>query len=990
MSNARWDRIKDLYHAALERPASARAAFLRDVCDGDRALLDEVQSLLDQPVSVEKFLESGELAAGDDTPSVHVGQRLGVYEVQALIGRGGMGEVYRARDTRLGRDVAIKVLPAMFTAEHDRLARFEREARMLATLNHPHIGAIYGLEEADGLRALVLELVDGVTLAELIGTSGARSLAPAEALAIARQIADALDAAHLKGIIHRDLKPANIKITPDGTVKVLDFGLAKAAVGDGAIDCSQSTTLSVGGTRDGMILGTAAYLSPEQARGKPVDKRSDIWAFGCVLYEMLAGRPVFPGETISDTIAGVLERQPDWHALPASTPSSVRQVLKRCLEKDPKARFRDIGDVRLQIEDTIAPSTALAHAARPVGPRAGRLEIALLALLIGVSAVAFFLYFRRAPAPQTGRVALPAAASLHVSAELGADASLVLAANATVPTGAAAVMSPDGTQLAFVAQPHGGGAPRLYLRRLDQLNATPLAGTENAAGPFFSPDGHWLGFFGVGKLKKIAVTGGAPVTLADAPAARGGSWAEDGTIIFTPTSGIIGISGLWSVPAAGGTPERLTTPAQGEATHRWPQVLPGGRAVLYTVSSGAGDYTNAWLAVQPLPAGTPHIVQRAAFFGRYLPSGHLTWVHDGTLFAAPFDLATLAVAGPAVPVVPGVVSSNNSGNAQVEVSDTGTLVYLPGGEYGSAAPLEWLTRDGKTTPIRATPATWNGVQISPDGRRLAFSLTDTANTDVWTYDTARDALTRFTLDPGVNRNPVWTPDGRRLVYAASRGGTVTNLYWQRADGSGDATRLTTSPNPQYSGSWHPSGRVLAFSETRPQTGPDLLVMPIEGDEASGWKPGTPTVFLGGPFTEQQPRFSPDGRWLAYESDESGAFEIYVRPFPGPGGKWQISTAGGTSAVWSRVRHELLYLAPDGRIMGVQYTATGDAFQAEKPRIWSETPIQVRPNIGVSFDLHPDGERVATAPLTEATAGPTHVTLIFNFFDELRRLAPVTR
>jgi Tol biopolymer transport system component len=343
-----------------------------------------------------------------------------------------------------------------------------------------------------------------------------------------------------------------------------------------------------------------------------------------------------------------------------------------------------------------------------------------------------------------------------------------------------------------------------------------------------------------------------------------------------------------------------------------------------------------------------------------------------------------------VPVVPGVVSSTNNGSAQVDVSSTGTLVYLPGDENASAAPVDWLTRDGKTKPLRATPANWSGVQIAPDGKRLAFSLGDAAaNFDVWTYDAARDALTRLTSDQGADRTPVWTPDGRWLVYASSRSGGTPNLYWQRADGSGDATRLTTSPNAQLLGSWHPTGRVLAFQESRPQTGFDLLILPVEGDEASGWKPGTPTVFLGGPSAEQQPRFSPDGRWLAYESNESGASEIYVRPFPGPGGKIPISTGGGTTAVWSRARHELLYLAPDGRIMTVPYTAAGDAFQAEKPRVWSETPIQVRPILGASFDLHPDGERVAMAPGTGAISGPTHVTLVFNFFDELRRMAPVT-
>jgi Tol biopolymer transport system component len=840
-----------------------------------------------------------------------------------------------------------------------------------------------------------MELVEGDDLSQRV----AKGAIPIdEALAIARQIADALEAAHEQGIIHRDLKPANIKVRPDGAVKVLDFGLAKAFdPSPSATDVSQLPTItSPAMTRMGVIMGTAAYMSPEQARGKAVDRRADIWAFGCVLFEMLTGKRAFEGDEVSDVLAAVLRQDVDLTALPVATPPRLRRLLARCLDRDPRMRLRDIGESRVEIDKIImgAADEAVASptTASVAAPRWRRVLPWAVAGALGLGmALVFLLWAPWRPLPA-------AAVPLRLSAELGADASLVIATGAAAPAGNAAVVSPDGSQLAFVAQPHGGGAPRLYVRRLDQLTATPLAGTEGAGGPFFSPDGQWLGFFGGGRLKKIAVTGGAPVTLADAPSARGGSWAEDGTIIFTPNSGN---GSLWRVPAAGGTAERLTTPAPGEATHRWPQVLPGGRAVLYTVSAttGGGAYTNVWLAVQPLPTGTPHVVQRGGLYGRYLPSGlgspkraereggHLTWVLDGTLFAAPFDLATLAVTGPAVPVVPGVVST--SGGAQVDVSHTGTLVYLPGGDNrDAAAPLDWLTRDGKTMPLRATPATWSGVQIAPDGRRLAFALTDAANIDVWTYDVARDALTRLTFDPGADRNPVWTPDGRGLVYASARGGGAQNLYWQRADGSGDATRLTTSPNTQYPGSWHPSGRFLAFQETRPQTGNDLLILPVEGDEASGWKPGTPTVFMGGPFAEQNPRFSPDGRWLAYESTESGGSEIYVRPFPGPGGKWEISTGGGTNAVWSRARRELLYRAPDGRIMVVPYTAAGDALQAEKPRVWSETPVQLRPPGGASFDLHPDGERVAMAPGTEAPAGPTHVTLIFNFFDELRRLAPL--
>ncbi len=916
-----------------------------------------------------------------------------------------MGEVYRARDTKLNRDVALKILPDAFASDPDRLARFTREAQTLASLNHPNIAAIYGIEESQDVRALVMELVEGEDLSQkLEGLRAQGSGLPIdEALPIARQIAEALEAAHEQGIIHRDLKPANVKVRGDGTVKVLDFGLAKAIEGPGgssgagrAGGVSMSPTLSMHATQAGIILGTAAYMSPEQAAGKPVDKRSDLWAFGVVLMEMLTGRPVFTGETVSHVLAAVLRAEPDWTTLPAETPAPIRKLLRRCLEKDRKRRLADAADARLEIDDALTPigeaSTVRVPMPEAAWRRALPWAVAAVACIAAVTTLFLWAPWRRASPP----------APLRLEATLGADASLVITTvgGAGVPDGNATDVSPDGSQLAFLAQPHSGGAPRLYVRRLDQLTATPLAGTENAVGPFFSPDGQWLAFFGGGTLKKIAVTGGAPVTLADAPSARGGSWTEDGTIIFTPNSGN---GGLWRVPAAGGTAERLTTPAPGEATHRWPQVLPSGRAVLYTVSAVIGNSTNAWLAVQPLPTGTQHIVQRGGFYGRYLPSGlgspkraerergHLTWVHDGTVFAAPFDLATLAVTGPAVSVVPGVVSGTASGNAQVAVSHTGTLVYLPGGENESRepAPLAWLTRDGKTTPLRATPAHWGGVQIAPDGRRLAFLLADAANTDVWTYDAARDALTRLTFN-GVNRTPVWTPDGQRLVYASSRGGTAPNLYWQRGDGGGEPTRLTTNSNPQIAGSWHPSGRFLAFQETRPQTGVDLLILPVKDDEASGWKPGTPTEFLSGPFNEQQPRFSPDGRWLAYESNESGAFEIYVRPFLGPGGKWLISTGGGTNAVWSRARHELLYGAPDGRIMLVPYTAAGDAFQAEKPRVWSETPVQRRPGTGASFDLHPDGERVAMAPVTAATAGPTHVTLIFNFFDELRRIAPTGR
>jgi len=520
------------------------------------------------------------------------GTRLGVYEVTAQIGEGGMGQVFRARDTKLNRDVALKILPDPFASDSDRLTRFTREAQTLAALNHPNIAHIHGLEESGGITALVMELVEGEDLSQRI----ARGAIPLEeALPIAKQIAEALEAAHEQGIIHRDLKPANIKVRTDGTVKVLDFGLAKAIDPVSALstDASQSPTLtSPAMTQMGMILGTAAYMAPEQAKGRAVDRRADIWAFGCVLYEMLNGKRAFGGEDVSDTLANVLKSEPDWTALPALMPIPIRRLLRRSVEKDRKRRLDSAAAARLEIDEAItAPATG--EGVAPVvlaAPRWRRVlpwAVAAVAFIAAVTTLFLWVPWRKASPP----------APLRVSAELGADVSLVIAEGASAPAGNAAVVSPDGSQLAFVARPHGGGAPRLYVRRLDQLTATPLAGTENAVGPFFSPDGQWLGFFGGGTLKKIAVTGGTPVTLADVTNARGGSWAEDETIVFSPGTQRGG--SLWRVPAADGTAERLTTLAQGEGTHRWPQVLPGGRAVLYTVSAIVGDLTNAWLAVQP-------------------------------------------------------------------------------------------------------------------------------------------------------------------------------------------------------------------------------------------------------------------------------------------------------------------------------------------------------------------------------------------------------
>ena len=661
----RWRRVEALYLEMLARPTHERTAALAAACSGDTDLVVQVQRLLDQPESAAEFLST--LAAQLVSPDALtlVGRRLGVFDVQELLGVGGMGEVYRAQDTRLQRTVAIKILPREFTSDPERLARFGREARVLASLSHSNIGALYDVQEVDGLHALVLEFVEGETLGARIEGSGRKgrgsSLPLPEALSIASQIADALEAAHEKGIVHRDLKPANIMITPSGAVKVLDFGLAKLGVGEGSgPDLSKSPTATHGGTREGNILGTAAYMSPEQARGKPVDKRADIWAFGCVLYEMLTGRHAFGGETTSDTIAGVLDREPEWNALPAATLASIRRLLERCLTKDPHRRLRDIGEARIAIERARASaSEPLAHE-RAVRSPTGALPWALAGLLTLALALALMAPGRRPPDPMT---------PLRLRVQIGADASL----DGTYAP--AATLSPDGKLLAFTARKAAGQRLLLYVRRLDGLNAAPLSGTEGADGAFFSPDSQWLAFFADGKLKKVATAGGAVVTLCDARDNRGGTWADDGTILFSP--GVF--TGLWRVSSAGGTPEAVTAPdrAAGETTHRLPQALPGSGAVLFTAGAGS-SFEDASIVVQSLPNGARKVVRQGGYDGRYLESGHLVYMHEGTLFAAPFDLGHLEVTGPSVAVIERLATNPTGGSAAIAYSDRGRVVFQAG------------------------------------------------------------------------------------------------------------------------------------------------------------------------------------------------------------------------------------------------------------------------------------------------------------------------
>jgi serine/threonine-protein kinase len=972
--------------------------------------------------------------------SLTAGQRLGPYEIVGALGAGGMGEVYRATDTHLKRSVAIKVLPAAMAVDADRLARFQREAEVLAALNHPNIAAIYGLERSDGVTALVMELVEGEDLSAVIaqahsapaaaspsgsasrgaavsgngaalppetarvrvksrahegsGTSrkgGApRGLSIDDALRIARQIAEALEAAHEQGIIHRDLKPANIKIRSDGTVKVLDFGLAKAMDPPGlsSVEAMNSPTLTARATQMGMIIGTAAYMAPEQAKGKAVDKRADIWAFGVVLYEMLTGRRLFDAEDTSETLAAVLTRDISMTSLSSDIPLPLRAVLRDCLIRDPKQRLRDIGDARRVIDKMLAgaPDELVAPAAAAVAA-AGWWKRALPWALAGL-ATAALLAVLVLWSPWAGA---PATSPRRLLVSIGADASLFLT------SGPSAILSPDGTTLAFAAQ-QDGNASRLFVRTLDQLQAVALPGTEGAINPFFSPDGQWIGFFSSGSLKKVSVKGGAALDVCAAGSGRGGTWTDDDTIFFSPHGSENAT--IVRVPAAGGTPVVFGELSDGAVTQRWPQALPNGAGVLYTESPSISAFDSANLVVRPLDGGAPKVVVRGASFGRYLPrqsgtlvrDGFLVYMQQGTLFGARFDLSRLEVVGQAVPVLQGVTTSPGSGGAQLAFSLDGLLAYVPGSAVTRAAPVDWTTRDGKTSALRATKAIWQNPMFSPDGQKLVMDIDDGKQRDIWVYDWARDTLTQLTFDPSSDWDPVWTPDGKRIVFTSDRAKRgVFNLYWVNADGTGQTTRLTDSPGSQFPTSWHPRGHFLTFFQPAaagPSFRNDLMMLPMEGEPARGGTPGTPTVFLGTPAAESLAQFSPDGRWVAYASNEAnGRFEVYVRPFPGPGGRWRVSSDGGSFPLWSRTAQELLFTDAGGQILFAPYTVVGESFRPDKPRAWTPTKLVGMGN-AYPYAIHADGKRLALiAQSDQAGVKDDKVVLDFNFLEHLEKTVP---
>ena len=902
---------------------------------------------------------------------LNVGSRLGHYDVTALIGEGGMGQVYQATDTKLNRQVALKILPEAFATDRDRLARFQREAQVLASLNHPGIAAIYGIEEEDDTRALVLELVEGPTLADRI----AKGPVPVdEALPIAKQIAEALEAAHEAGVIHRDLKPANIKIREDGTVKVLDFGLAKALDTAPEGDPSQSPTLTAAATQMGVIMGTAAYMSPEQAAGQTADKRSDVWSFGVVLYEMLTSQRLFTGETVSHVLAKVLDRELDFSALPTSTPASIKRLLRRCLERKPKRRLGDVGEMLSHLEEAAATpagelpvGSAIASAAQPAGWRkAVPWSIAALMTIMAILAV----LSSRPLGEWPGLMRSPPTSSSLTRFAITLPASDQLYYFFVAPSVA---LSADGETMLYVAE--RDGVRQLYRRPLDQLAAIPIPGTEGARYPFFSPDGEWIGFEVDGALKRMALAGGPPATLYDASiGASDASWGTNDTIVF-------GISTdghpLMRVASTGGVTEPVTTLAEGEADHRQPHLLPGGSALLFTVATSGPDR----IAVKFLDSGERRILLEGST-PRYVASGHIVFARENALWAVPFDADQRELTGDPVPVLEGV-RIGGTGFAQFWVAQNGSLVYLPGEDVADARELVWVDRQGNEELVAAEPRPYRSVRLSPDGGRVVTSVEDPANRDLVIYDLVRDTPTRLTFDPAIDTFPIWTPDGERIVFRSARDGRP-NLFWKAADGTGDVERLTTSENAQSPHSFSPDGQMLVFGEDR--ASPDVGILSMDGEHRA-------EMLLQTEFIESYGEVSPDGRWIAYTSLESGQPEVYVRPFPSvDDGRWQISTAGGGAPMWGPNGDELFYqVRRIPSAMMVVAVATEPTFTQGIPALVFEGPYRTfGENRGRPFDISPDGQRflmIRYGVLPDEAADQPDIVVVENWLEELKRLVP---
>jgi serine/threonine-protein kinase len=877
-----------------------------------------------------------------------------------------MGEVFRARDTRLNRDVAIKVLPPTFADDPDRLARFTREAQTLAALNHPNIAQIHGFEETSapggGVRALVMELVAGEDLSALIGRA---PMPIAEALSIARQIADALEAAHEQGIIHRDLKPGNVKVRPDGTVKVLDFGLAKALASDlssSAADALHSPTLTQRATQLGTIIGTAAYMAPEQARGKAVDRRADIWAFGVVLYEMLTGARAFDGDDMSEVLATVLKTEPNWHVLPPDTPPAVRRLLRRCLEKDARKRLSSIADARLELEET-EPSV-------PASPAVAQHRRGIPTALLIAGAVLATAALTVAVMQSLARGSWQLAAGSRYLATGGSPIRLSMA----VPDGDEVTdtnymplaISPDGSRIVYVGRRDGG--PKLFLRKLGDLDPVLLAGTDGARMPFFSPDGQWVAFFTNTHLKKVAVASGAIqniVAIATEP--RGGAWAPDGTIYYAPHN----VAPLWKVAASGGAPAEVTQldHGRGEISHRWPEVLRDG-SLLFSVWTGPGPDEHFIVTHDPATGGR-RVLLNSGDTPRFVATGHLAYSRLDTLFAVPWRDSSKAPDDAAPISLPEQPRTENEGVADYVVSTNGTLAYLAGGPARYAQRVVWADRTGAVEALPLPERDYEAVALSPDGQRAVLQIREGA-IGLWLYDFARRTLTPFATASGSSQGAVWTADGRRIIYRGTRQGT-RNLYWKAADGSGEEERLTSKPDVvQTPSSVSPDGQWVAFSEGGGLASGATWLMSLTGDR-------TPRRFLNGVLDAQ---FSPDGKWIAYHTADSGSLEVYAVPFPGPGPRIPVSAGGGDSPLWSADGRELYYVRGD-RIMAVN-VATGATLSVGVPRVLFEGRYRGNLNTLTPFDVSADGRRFIRVQQAQPDRAVRSIEVVLNWASQLNR------
>jgi Tol biopolymer transport system component len=952
-----WARANDIFHRAVLLPETARQAFIVRECQGDAELCVEVESLVQSHRDTTAMLRGSKIS---------VGTSLGVYDIVEFIAAGGMGEVYRARDTRLKRDVALKILPESFAGDRERLARFQREAEVLASLNHPNIAAIYGLEQADGVQALVMELVEGPTLAERIAQG---AIPVDDALPIARQIAEALEAAHEQGIIHRDLKPANIKVRPDGTVKVLDFGLAKAlepaSTATRKVTRSPTFTAPAMTTGIGVLLGTAAYMSPEQARGEPADKRSDIWAFGCLLFEMLTGNRPFDGEDVLSTLANVLKIDPDWSALPSEIPAAIRPLLQGCLTKDRQRRVADISTALFVLDKAAslaAPVGTASPAALPRRPLWWRVA-ALAGVVLAVAAVTgTAVWFATRPTP-------PAVVRTTITTS-GSTALTLSGQERDV------AITPDGSRVIY------RGNNQLLVRSLNQLEPEALTGLGAPQGVFTSPDGKWIGFFdGVSLLKKVAINGGLAVTLcAIQGVPLGATWSEDGTIIFATNAPA---TGLQRVSAAGGEPTVLTKPDRergGEGDHVWPEFLPGGEAVLFTITPANGSIENAQIALLDLRTGTSKVLIRGGSHAHYMSTGHLVYGVTGTLRAVAFNLGRLEVVGTPTPVLERVVTTG-FGAADIAVAANGSLVYVPGGVgSGGQQTIVSVDRQGRATPLPGLSLdSYRDVRVSPDGARLALATQN----DVWIYDLSRATLSRLTTDAAPDTRPLWTLDGQRIIFTSRRAGYL-ELFWRPADGTGSDERLLGRARDlidlQAAG-WSADGRRLLFTEVQPSHQCVIGQIAIE-------RPSDANVLMKDAFCNWYPAVSPEGGWMAYDSNVSGREEIYIERYPELGNRQQISTGGGRIPLWSRDGRELFFSSLDGRQMLAVPVQSGTTLATGRPQVLFEIPmvasLSFRP-----YDIAPDGRFLIIRSEQPEAGGGTASNLIVvqNWSEELKRLVP---